>query len=96
MLEKYLRDIQDGLGDVLKADAVDHPFDPDDFTDVCFEASQALDLAQWLETQVRGLRTGEWPDEEQGERDQAPPEDRPRRRLDDLFPFLRDDPNSPF
>lgn len=96
MLEKYLRDIQDGLGDVLKADAVDHPFDPDDFTDVCFEASQTLDLAQWLETQARGLRTGEWPDEEHEESDQAPPEDRRPRRLDDLFPFLRDDPDVPF
>lgn len=64
MLEKYLRDIQVGLVGVLKADAVDHPFDPDDFTDVCFEAYQALDLARWLEVQVNGLRTGDWPNEE--------------------------------
>jgi hypothetical protein len=85
MLEKYLRDIQDGLVDVIKADAVDHPFDPGDFTQVYFDASTTLDDARWLEAQVRGLRTGVFP-EDLDRKSQSPPESLLR-----FFPFLRDD-----
>jgi len=97
MLEKYLRDIQEGLGGVLKADAWANPdLEPGDFTDVNFEASETLDMARWLESQVRGLRTGEWPEDEHDQTDQAPAENRPHRRLEELFPFMRDDPDIPF
>lgn len=91
MLEKYLRDIQEGLVGVMKADGVDHPFDPNDFTDVYLEASTTLDHVRWLETQVRGLRTDEWPEEEREQTDRSPPEN-----LSRFFPFLRDDPDFPF
>lgn len=90
MLEKHLRDIQDGLHDVIKADAVDHPFDPSDFSDVYFSASTTVEHVRWLEAQVRGLRTGEFPQEHE-QTDQSPPEN-----LSRLFPFLRDDPDFPF
>ena len=86
MLEKHLRDVQEGLGDVIKADAVDHPFDPDDFTAVHYSASTTMEHVQWLESQVRGLRTGQWPEGEHETTDQSPPEN-PSRRDDPDFPF---------
>uniref|UniRef100_UPI0025BFB730 hypothetical protein n=1 Tax=Marivita sp. TaxID=2003365 RepID=UPI0025BFB730 len=49
-----------------------------------------------LESQIRGLRTDEWPEDEHNQADQVPPEDNPRRRLEELFPFMRDDPDIPF
>jgi hypothetical protein len=97
MLEKYLRDIQDGLDGVLKADAWANPdLEPGEYTDVCFKASMTLNLTRWLESQIRGLRTDEWPEDEHDQTDQAPPENNPRRRLEELFPFMRDDPDIPF
>ena len=63
MLEKHLRDIQDGLRDIIRADAQDSPAAEGDYSDASLSASTTLDLALWLETQVRGLRTGHWPDD---------------------------------
>jgi hypothetical protein len=87
VVEKYLRDIQDGLGRIFAVDAKDHPVpDPDDVSNVGFEASQTLRLAHFLEGQVRGLRTGEWP-----EKDTPKAMDHWRDLLRHFFPFMYDD-----
>jgi hypothetical protein len=92
MLEKHLRDIQDGLRDVMKADAQDNPVpEGGDYTDVHFSASTTLDLALWLETQIRGLRTGEWPEDDTDSSGQSP-----LGKPAISKPSQDDDPDTPF
>lgn len=90
-VEKNLRDIQDGLRDVLKADKEENPVEDGDYTDVNFNASNTLGLAVSLETYVRGLRTGEWPDQELDQLLQSAPEN-----LASSAPSREDDPDAPF
>lgn len=91
-VEKNLRDIQDGLRDVLKADEEENPVEDGDYTDVNFNASTTLGLAVFLETYVRGLRTGKWPDQELDQLLQSPPEN-----LASSTPSRDDDdPDAPF
>ena len=93
MLEKHLRDIQRDLRPVIEIDRRATPGrHPGDGSDVAVQASETFDHAVWLERQVRGLRTGDWP----AEADERDAQGSPPRRLWELFPFLLDDPDVPF